>query len=75
MERGPLYRILKDMSGTEKELDLVISGQDNPLEIRNVVDVFELHSSQGLQVMTRQNLIWIDASHVAAAYQAREDGS
>ena len=74
MERGPLLRILKDMVGTDRELDLVISGESAHLEIRNVEDVFELHSSQGLQVTTRQNLIWIDASHVAAAYQARDDG-
>ena len=74
MERGPLFRILKDMAGTERELDLIIGGENKPLEIRNVEDVFELHSSQGLQVTTRQNLIWIDASHVSAAYQARDDG-
>ena len=45
MERGPLLRILKDMVGTDRELDLVISGESAHLEIRNVEDVFELHLS------------------------------
>jgi len=74
MERGPLIRILSDMKGTGLELDLIISGESKPLEIRNVDDVVELHSSHGIQIMTRQNKIWVDASHVAAAYQARSDG-
>ena len=73
MERGPLLRILMDMKGTQKELDLIISGQPQPLEIQNVVEVDELHSSHGIRVKTRQNYIWIDASHVAMAYQVRTD--
>jgi hypothetical protein len=74
MERGPLIRILQDMEGTDLELDLIISGQAKPLEIRNVEKALELHSSQGISIRTRQNQIWVDASLVAAAYQARSDG-
>lgn len=74
MERGPLIRILQDMEGTDLELDLIISGQATPLEIRNVEKALELHSSQGISIRTRQNQIWVDASLVAAAYQARSDG-
>ena len=73
MERGPLLRILTEMKGTEKELDLVVSGQAQPIEIRNVVAVDELHSAHGIRVTTRQNYIWIDASHVAVAWQVRTD--
>ena len=73
MERGPLIRILNEMKGTDKELDLVIAGESEPVEIRNVVSVEELHSSNGLKVTTKQNYIWVDASHVSAAYQARTD--
>lgn len=74
MERGRLIQILRDMRGTELELDLMIAGESKPLEIRNVDDVDELHSSHGIMITTRQNKIWLDASHVAAAYQARSDG-
>jgi hypothetical protein len=74
MERGPLIRILQDMEGTDLELDLIIAGQVKPLEIRNVEKALELHSSQGISIRTRQNQIWVDASLVAAAYQARSDG-
>lgn len=74
MERGPLIRILDEMKGSELELDLIVSGQERPLEIRNVEEVVELRSSHGIKVVTRQNHIWVDASHVAAAYQARHDG-
>ncbi len=35
--------------------------------------VEELKSSQGIRVTTEQNYIWLDASHVSAAYQARSD--
>lgn len=73
MERGPLLKILSDMKGSEKELDLLVSGQSQPVEIRNVVEVDELHSAHGIRVKTRQNYIWIDASHVAVAYQVRTD--
>ena len=74
MERGPLIEILRDMKDSDKELDLILwGGEDQPFEIRNVVDVEELKSSQGIRVTTEQNYIWIDASHVSAAYQARSD--
>lgn len=73
MERGPLSDILTDMIDTDKELDLIFMGEDDPMEIRNVVGVEKLQSSQGLRITTKQNYIWIDASHVSAAYQARAD--
>ncbi len=73
MERGPLSGILTDMIDTDKELDLIFMGEDDPMEIRNVVGVEELRSSQGLKITTKQNYIWLDASHVSAAYQARAD--
>ena len=50
-------------------------GQDKAMEIRNVVIAEELHSSNGIRITTRQNEIWLDASHVSAMWQAREDGS
>ena len=75
MERGPLMRILKEMEGSTKELDLLIAGLPKPLEVRNVERANELHSSHGISITTRQNKIWVDASMVAAAYQARSDGS
>ena len=46
---------------------------DDPFEIRNVKEVEELKSSQGIRITTAQNYIWLDASHVSAAYQARSD--
>ncbi len=73
MERGPLLEILDEMTGTDKELDLAIHGEVDRIEIRNVVAVRALQSSHGLQVTTKQNYIWIDASHVSAAWQARDD--
>ena len=73
MERGPLLKILQDMRGTDKELDLLMLGESQPVELRNVVDVEELHSSHGLKITTKQNHIWIETSHVSACYQARTD--
>ena len=73
MERGPLLDILHDMIGTDKELDLTLMGKDDHIEIRNVVDAGPLHSSHGIKITTKQNHIWIDASHVSAAWQARAD--
>ena len=73
MERGPLIRILHDMKGSDKELDLVMLGEGEPVEIRNVVEVEELHSANGIKITTKQNYIWLDASHVSVAYQARAD--
>ena len=73
MERGPLFAILRDMKGTTKELDLLMLGESQPVELRNVVDVEELHSAHGLKITTKQNYIWLDASHVSACYQVRTD--
>jgi hypothetical protein len=73
MERGPLLKILSEMKGTDKELDLLMLGESQPVELRNVVDVEELHSAHGLKITTKQNHIWLDASHVSACYQARTD--
>lgn len=73
MERGPLLEILDEMTGTDKELDLAMHGEDDRIELRNVVAVEALQSSHGLKVTTKQNYIWIDASHVCAAWQARDD--
>lgn len=73
MERGPLISVLREMKGTNKELDLLMLGESGPVEVRNVVEVDELHSSHGIKITTKQNYIWIDASHVSAAYQARDD--
>lgn len=73
MERGPLITILNEMSGTDKELDLVLLGESDPIEIRNVVAVEPLHSANGIRITTKQNHIWLDASHVSAAWQARTD--
>ena len=75
MERGPLIEILRDMKNSDKELDIILFGstEDQPFEIRNVVEVEELKSSQGIRITTEQNYIWLDASHVSAAYQARSD--
>ena len=73
MERGPLLKILQDMRGTSKELDLLMLGEAQPVEINNVVEVEELHSSHGLKITTKQNYIWLDSSHVSACYQARTD--
>ncbi len=75
MERGPLIEILKDMKNSDKELDIILSGssEERSFETRNVVEVEELKSSQGIRITTEQNYIWLDASHVSAAYQARSD--
>ncbi len=73
MERGPLLKILRELQGTDKELDLLMLGEGDPVEIRNVVALEELHSTNGIKITTKQNYIWLDASHVSAAYQARSD--
>ena len=73
MDRGPLMEILKSMIGSDKELDLTLMGDDDPIEIRNVVEVEPLLSANGLRIATKQNYIWLDASHVSAAWQARDD--
>jgi hypothetical protein len=61
------------MIGTDQELDIILRGDDRAMELRNVQSVEELHSSNGIHVVTRQNNIWLDASHVSAMWQARVD--
>ena len=73
MERGPLMEVLTEMIGTDRELSIILWGEDSPLEIRNVVLVEQLTSTQGIHVKTKQNNVWIDSSHVSAAWQVRED--
>lgn len=73
MDREPLLEILEDMKGTTKELDLAVVGEDEPIELRNVVDAEPLHSAHGVKITTKQNHIWLDSSHVSVAWQARTD--
>ena len=73
MERGPLYEIIDGMVGSDKELDIVLQGEHDAIEIQNVVAVEALNSAHGLKITTKQNYIWLDASHVSAAWQARDD--
>jgi len=73
MERGPLLEILTDMIDTDKELSIVLWGEDTPIEIRQVLHAEKLTSSQGILIKTLSNLIWIDSSHVSAAWQVRDD--
>ena len=73
MQRGPLLEILTDMVDTDKELSIVLWGEDTPIEIRQVLHAEKLTSDQGILVKTLSNLIWIDSSHVSAAWQVRDD--
>lgn len=73
MERGPLLEILTNMIDTDKELSIVLWGEDTPIEIRQVLHAEKLTSSQGILIKTLSNLIWIDSSHVSAAWQVRDD--
>lgn len=73
MERSQLFNILHDMKGTDKELSLLMLGEVQPIEVRNLVDVAELKDSHVIKVTTKQNYIWLEASHVSGAYQARAD--
>ncbi|MDP6986578.1 MAG: hypothetical protein QGG74_00915 [Phycisphaerales bacterium] len=73
MERGPILSVLKDMIGTPAELDMALKGDHEPIELRNVVAVEQLHSSHGIRITTKSNTIWLDASHVSAMWQARMD--
>ena len=73
MERGPLLEILNEMIDSDKELSVILWGEDSPLEIRNVEFVEQLTSTQGILVKTKQNKIWIDSSHVSAVWQVRDD--
>jgi hypothetical protein len=73
MERGPLMEILKEMIGTDKELSVILWGEDSPIEIRDVESVEQLTSTQGILIKTKSNNIWVDSSHVSAAWQVRDD--
>jgi hypothetical protein len=74
MKSIALRKILVEMKGTNKELDLLMLGESQPVELRNVVDVEEIpESPQGLKITTKQNYIWLDADHVSACYQVRTD--
>ena len=73
MERGPLMGILKEMIGTDKELSVILWGEDSPIEIRDVESVEQLTSTQGILIKTKSNNIWVDSSHVSAAWQVRDD--
>ena len=73
MERGPLMEILKEMVGTDKELSVILWGEDSPIEIRDVESVEQLTSTQGILIKTKSNNIWVDSSHVSAAWQVRDD--
>jgi hypothetical protein len=73
MERGPILSVLTSMVGTSEELDIVIAGDHEPIEVRHVVSVEQLHSANGLRIVTKSNTIWLDASHVSAMWQARVD--
>ena len=73
MERGPLMGILKEMIGTDKELSVILWGEDSPIEIRDVESVERLTSTQGILIKTKSNNIWVDSSHVSAAWQVRDD--
>jgi hypothetical protein len=74
MERGPLLKILAEMKGTNRELDLIITGTAEPVELRNVENVEDQRGNKVIRITTRQNHIWIDPEHVAVAYQVRTDG-
>jgi len=73
MERGPFLSILEAMKGSDLELTVTLAGEAAPIEIRNVVEVEPLMSSQGVKITTKQNCIWLDVGHVSAAWQARGD--
>ena len=73
MERGPILAVLKDMIDTSAELDMALKGDHEPIELRDVVAVEQLHSSHGIRITTKSNTIWLDASHVSAMWQARMD--
>ncbi len=73
MERGPILSVLTGMVGTSAELDIVLKGDHEPIELRNVEGVESLHSAHGLRITTKSNTIWLDASHVSAMWQARVD--
>ena len=73
MERGPLISILEAMIGTPQTLKVMFTGDSDPMEIQNVMEIEPLMSSQGLKITTNQNQIWLDARHVCAVWQAKTD--
>lgn len=73
MDRKTLLRIFKEMRGTDKELDVIIAGDSKPVEFRNVVEADALPGKGAIKVTTKQNVIWLDTTHVAVAYQVRSD--
>ncbi|MBT5383008.1 MAG: hypothetical protein HOL13_09235 [Phycisphaerae bacterium] len=73
MERGPILNVLRDMIGTSAELNMALTGDHEPIELRDVIEVEQLHSSHGIRITTKSNTIWIDSSHVSAMWQARVD--
>lgn len=74
MERGPLLGILHGMKGTDKVLNVYFNSGQSPVDIRNVEDVEELHSSNGIRITTKENTIWLDAKHVSLCYASRDQG-
>ncbi len=73
MLREDLYGILTHLRRANREVDLILVGDSRPIELRNVVNIEETGPGNLIEVKTRQNNIWIDPSHVAAAYSARAD--
>lgn len=74
MERGPIMRVLADIKGTPKSLLLALQGREAPVEIEDVKEAVELHSTNGIRITTKTNDIWLDASHVSAIWHTRDEG-
>ena len=72
MEHTTLLDILRMMTGTEKELDLVVMGYPYQVEVRNVLEVQPLPDSL-IRVATRHNTLWLNPAHVSVAWQSRAD--
>ena len=72
MERGPLLGILHSMKGTSKVLNVYLQAERAPVDICDVEEVEELHSSSGIKITTKDNTIWLDAKHVSLAFQSRK---
>ena len=70
MERGPLIQVLEDMVGSAKELDLHMTGASVRWSSK-CGKGGSLISQHGIRVTTKQNVIYIDASHVSMAWQTR----
>ena len=72
MEHTPLLDVLQGMKGTDKELDLVMMGDAHAIEVRTVMEVEPLPDSF-IKITTKRNMLWVNTSHVSAAWQARTD--